>query len=257
VQRIERQPAFVLHERPYRETSVLLEVLTRDHGRVGLVARGVRAAKPRFPRGTLKPLQALELSWQGRGELGTLFAADPVGTPVPLAGEGAFCALYVNELLARLLARNDPHPAAFARYSGVLFDLAGAADVAAQAWVLRRFERDLLAELGYGLALALDADGLPLDPAGRYSIDPEVGPVAWPRRPIAPAVSGMALLAMAADEAPAPTLLREIRDAMRGVLRHHLGGRELAAWSLRMPRGPVARVASPAEAGADGQGVSD
>jgi DNA repair protein RecO (recombination protein O) len=245
VQRIERQPAFVLHERPYRETSVLLEVLTRDHGRVGLVARGVRAAKPRFPRGTLKPLQALELSWQGRGELGTLVAADPVGTPVPLAGEGAFCALYVNELLTRLLARNDPHPAAFARYSGVLFDLAGAADVAAQAWILRRFERDLLAELGYALRLAVDVDGEPLDPSASYSIDPELGPIAWARRRIPPAVGGAALIAMAGDAAPAPALLREVRDAMRGILRHHLGGRELAAWSLRMPRGPAkAPVAS-------------
>jgi DNA repair protein RecO (recombination protein O) len=234
VQRIDRQPAYVLHERPYRETSVLLELLTRDHGRIGLVARGVRAAKPRFPRGTLKPLQALEVSWQGRGELGNLTGADPVGPPVPLVGEATFCALYLNELLTRLLARHDPHPGVFARYAGVLFELAGAAREA-QSWVLRRFERDLLDEIGYGLALDGTADGGPLDPAARYSIDPERGAVEWSRRPVPPAVGGAALLALGAGSTPDLAGLRELRHAMRALLRHHLGGRELTAWSLRLP----------------------
>jgi DNA repair protein RecO (recombination protein O) len=234
VQRIERQPAYVLHERPYRETSVLLELLTRDHGRIGLVARGVRAAKPRFPRGTLKPLQALEVSWQGRGELGNLTGADPVGTPVPLVGDASFCALYLNELLTRMLARHDPHPGVFARYAGVLFELAGAAREA-HAWILRRFERDLLDEIGYGLALDAAADGHPLDPDARYSLDPERGAVAWAQRPVPPQIGGAALRALAAGSAPDAAALRELRVAMRALLRHHLGGRELTAWSLRLP----------------------
>lgn len=239
MQRIERQPAFVLHERAYRETSVLLEVLTRDHGRIGLVARGIRSAKPRFSRGTLKSLQALELSWQGRGELCNLTAVDPVGTPLPLAGEGAICALYVNELLTRLLARNDPHPGVFARYSGVLFELA-AADPVDHGWILRRFERDLLEALGYAIDLQRDVDGQSIEAAERYSLDPERGLLHWAVRPLPPAVGGAAVIALAGDLRPGSEHLRELRHLMRALLRHHLGGRELAAWSLRLPRVPAA-----------------
>lgn len=234
--RIERQPAYVLHERPYRETSLLLEVLTRDHGRVGLVARGVRSAKPRWSRGTIKPLQALELSWAGRGELGNLVGADPIGVPVPLAGDALLCALYVNELLSRLLARHDPHPAVFARYPSLLYELAGAGAASAQAWALRRFERDLLAELGYALPLEADEAGEVLEPQAQYSLDPERGALRWAGRGPAPAlVSGAALVALAGDAAPSPELLRELKRALRALLRHHLGGRELGAWSLRPP----------------------
>jgi DNA repair protein RecO (recombination protein O) len=240
VQRIERQPAFVLHERAYRETSVLLEVLSRDHGRVGLVARGMRSAKPRWPRGTVKPLQALELSWQGRGELANLTGADAVGTPLPLVGEAALCALYLNELLTRILARGDPHPEVFARYSGVLFELA-AADAAHCGWILRRFERDLLEALGYALQLQVDADGMAIDAATQYSIDPERGPLRWQTRPLAPAIEGAALLALAGDERPDVAQLRSLRRMMRALLRHHLGGRELAAWSMRAPAAISAR----------------
>jgi DNA repair protein RecO (recombination protein O) len=240
MQRIERQPAWVLHERPYRETSLLLEVLTRDHGRVGLVARGVRSARPRFARGTVKPLQALELSWMGRGELGNLAGADPVGVPVPLAGEGLFCALYLNELLARLLARNDPHPEVFARYAGVLYELAAAGDPFAQAWALRRFERDLLAGLGYALPLDEDDAGRVLEPAALYAIDPERGALRWSGHGPAPLlVSGAALHALAGEETPGLDVLRELKRTLRAVLRHHLGGRDLAAWSLRPPAGPT------------------
>src|SRR5688572_22391501 len=125
--RVEGQPAFVLHERPYRETSLLLEVLTRDHGRVGLVARGVRSAKPRVPRGNLAPLQPLEIGWTGAGELGTLTSVEPSGARVALAGPALLCALYVNELVARLVARQDSNPELFERYRECIEDLAGAA----------------------------------------------------------------------------------------------------------------------------------
>jgi DNA repair protein RecO (recombination protein O) len=233
VQRIERQPAFILHERPYRETSVLLEVLTRDHGRIGLVARGVRSAKPRFGRGLLRPLQALSLSWSGRGELGTLTDADPVGTPIPLGDEASICALYLNELLLRLLPRNDPHPELITRYAACLGEIARAR-VEAHAWALRRFERDLLAQLGYALALDVDAAGAPVHPAHAYHYDPETGA----HRSASDAlfqVSGASLLALASDAMPDTVALRELRRMMRAVLRHHLGGRELVAWRLVLP----------------------
>ncbi|HET7843585.1 MAG TPA: DNA repair protein RecO [Xanthomonadales bacterium] len=229
--RIEHQPAYILHERPYRETSLLIEALTRDHGRVGLVARGVRAAKPRIARGVLAPLVSLELDWQGRGELGTLVRAEAAGPSFPLAGEALMCALYVNELLTRLLQRQDPHPEAYERYGTLLRELAMPG--APLGWVLRRFERDLLGMLGYALDLAHEADtGVPIAADDAYSYDPERGPVPWTARPIAPRTSGAALLALAEDAQPPEALARELRRLMRSVLLHHLGGRELNAWRL-------------------------
>ena len=141
--------------RPLRETSLLIDALTRDHGRVGLLARGVRAARSRFSRAALQPLTPLNLSWSGRGELSTLTAAEPAGNALHASGETLLCALYLNELVARLLPRNDPHPGVFEEYLTTFARLAG--DYA-PAWTLRRFERDLLGHLGYGLVLEADAE---------------------------------------------------------------------------------------------------
>lgn len=232
--RVERQPAFVLHERPYRESSLLLEVLTRDLGRVGLVARGARSARPRFGRGILKPLVPLELSWSGRGELGTLIAADAIAAPFALPPEALLPALYLDELLIRLLPRQDALPELFTRYAQCLGELAaGDADI---GWVLRRFERDALAQMGY--ALLLDRDGITgreLEPDAHYAYDPERGPVPWAARPVPPSVRGHALLELERDACPDTAGLRDLRRLMRAVIRHHLGGRELNAWSFSSP----------------------
>jgi len=228
--RIENQPAWVLHERPYRETSLLVEAFTRDYGRVGLVARSVRSARPRIARANLEPMVPLVLSWSGRGELATLSAAEPVGPALRPRGEALLGALYLNELLVRLLPRADAHPELFARYGVCLVELA---EGLSPAWALRRFERDALAELGYALELARDAErGAPLDPAEVYSYDPERGPVSWAARPLAPRVTGGVLLALARDDEPEAEALRAMRGTMRAILRHHLGGRELNAWRM-------------------------
>ncbi len=166
--RVEQQPAFVLHARPWRETSLLIEALTRDHGRVGLVARGVRAVRSRLPRAALQPLTPLNISWSGRGELSTLTAAEPAGNALRASGEALLCALYLNELVARMLPRNDPHPGVFEEYFDAFTRLAGDD---APAWTLRRFERDLLGHLGYGLVLEADAEtGESLDPGRRLRV---------------------------------------------------------------------------------------
>src|SRR5437899_2271040 len=106
--RVEGQPAFILHGRPYRETSLLLECLTRDHGRVGLVARGVRRERARIPRALLQPLTPIQLGWTGSGELGTLVQVDAVAAGFDLHGDALLCALYLNELVLRLVTRADP-----------------------------------------------------------------------------------------------------------------------------------------------------
>jgi DNA repair protein RecO (recombination protein O) len=232
MQRIERQPAFVLHERPYRETSALVEVLTRDHGRVGLVAKGLRSARPRFGRGVVVPLQALKIDWQSRGELGLLTGADPVGAPIPLSGPGLLSALYLNELLVRLLPRHDPHPELAARYATCLGELC-TADASAQAWALRRFERDLLGSLGVAPSFEHDAGGRAIEPDRRYRIAAEAGAIAVGLDDDrGTTIAGRSLLALGAETQPDRDCLRELKRLFRELVTHQLGGRGLQAWAV-------------------------
>jgi DNA repair protein RecO (recombination protein O) len=232
VLRVEQQPAYVLHERPYRETSLLVELFTRDHGRIGVVARGVRSAKPRLSRGVLRPLQALAVSYTMRGELGTMTDAEPTAVPLAPGEQGLACALYVNELTLRLLPRQDPHADVFDRYAACIAALANE-DAMTLAWALRRYERDLVAAIGYALALDACADsGLPIEPDRLYRYDPEAGVLAAGVGEGGIAVSGAALIALRDDAMPEAEPLRELRRLMRQVLRHQLGGRELASWRL-------------------------
>jgi DNA repair protein RecO (recombination protein O) len=250
--RVEQQPGFVLHARAWRETSMLLEAFTRDHGRVGLVARGVRSARSRFPRASLQPLQALLLGWSVRGELGTLTSAEQTGARWMLSGDALFAGMYVNELVLRLSSRNDAHPAAFAAYTQCLIRLAEEPDI---AWTLRRFERDLLADLGYALMLTHTAAGAPTDPAGSYAYVADSGPTAWRENSGFPHVSGAALLALDRDELPSAVELAELRRLMRAVIRDLVGG-GLNSWTLSSRRileiadgGGPERNAEPSEFG--------
>ena len=140
--RVLAQPAFVLHARPWRETSLIVELLTRDPGRVGVVARGVQGAKRHPLRAALQPLQCLRADFLPRGELARLLQAEAVDAAPRLAGEALMAAFYVNELVLRLLPRNDPAPELFERYGELRSELG---DGAGLAWQLRRFERDLIA----------------------------------------------------------------------------------------------------------------
>jgi len=230
--RFENQPAFILHARPWRETSLLLEAFTRDQGRVGLVARGVRSARSRLPRASLQPLQPLLLDWTARGELGTLTAAEPTGTRWRITGDALIAGMYVNELVLRLTSRNDAHPAAFAAYTECLVRLAEESDIAC---TLRRFERDLLADLGYALMLDAASSGEPIDPDATYGYAAEAGPIAWREGSHLPRVSGAALIALDRGEKPAPAALEELRRLMRTIVRDLAGG-DLNAWTLSARR---------------------
>jgi DNA repair protein RecO (recombination protein O) len=239
--RIEQQPGFVLHARPWRETSLLIELLSRDHGRVGLVARGVRNPRSRLPRSALQPLTPLLVGWSGSGELATLIGAEAAGAPFPLTGESLLCALYINELVARLVPRNDPHAEVFDTYLAALTRLA---DADAPAWTLRRFERDLLAQLGYAAVLDSEADGAtPLEPQRHYAYRLDAGPVPWHSASDGLRLRGSALLAMAQDRQPDAEDLRALRRLMRALITQHLGGRGLQAWSLFQPNNEQSAVA--------------
>lgn len=226
--RVLAQPAYVLHARPWRETSLIVELLTRDHGRVGVVARGVQGARRHPLRAALQPLQHLRADFLPQGELARLLQAEAVDAAPLLAGDPLMAAFYANELVLRLVPRQDPAPALFERYGELRAELAGAA---ALAWTLRRFERDLLELLGYGLPLDEDELGQAIDPAGRYQLDAERGAIR-DRSHAAGSTSGAALLALAADRCPPPEQLAELRGALRGVLAAHLGPAPLKSWGL-------------------------
>ena len=235
MQRVTMEPAYVLHARPYRETSSLLEVFTPDHGRMGLVARGARAGRSRW-KNLLQPFRPLLVSWYQRGELGTLTAAEQVASPPAAQGQALFCGLYVNELLIRALHRADAQPELFEAYRGLLGKLASHIDPEP---ALRVFEKQLLDALGYGMQLECECDtGVPVSATAWYDWMPERGLVR--RIPVAEAtdatsnaklISGEALLALQSDQIEAGHL-NELKRLMRRVLRYHLGDRPLVSQSL-------------------------
>ena len=227
------QHAFVLHAYPYRETSLIVEALTADHGRVALVARGAKRPRSEL-RGVLQAFQPLLLSWAGAGELKTLLRAEWRGGLPLVSGSALLCGFYLNELLLKLLAREDAHPRLFGDYADALARLAGGAD---QASVLRQFELRLLSELGYALPLTHEADtGAPVDPEARYYYAFERGPrltVAEPGRRY-PQVRGATLLALAGQDYTATDAAAEAKRLMREVLDHYLEQR--AIFSRRVVR---------------------
>lgn len=228
--RIEQQPAFILHARAYRETSLLLECYTRDHGRIGAVARGVRKERSRMPRALLQPLTPVSIGWSGSGDLVTLNGVESRDEALGLAGESVLCGLYLNELMLRLTARHDPHPDLFAAYAQTLRRLAAREHA---AWTLRRFERDLLDQLGYGIDTAVDAaTGAELDPQQAYGYRHELGAVPWQGSSDGPRTAGAALLALARDQRPGDAELAQLRRWMRNVLAAHLDGRDLESWKM-------------------------
>ena len=227
--RLDQQPAYVLHARPYRETSLLLECLTRDHGRLGVVARGVRGERARLRRSQLEPFQRLALDLLLRGELATLTGAETVGMPLRLGGGHDLAGLYLNELVVRLTARQDAHPALFDAYAHALARLAAGEPA---GWTLRRFERDLLEAVGYGLQLRHEAGGEEaLQAQAHYRYDVEQGAVRC-QAGAARAVRGADLLALAEDRMPDRAGAAALRQLMREVIRYHLGGGELRAWRM-------------------------
>lgn len=225
--RTELEPAFVLHSYPYKETSLIVEAFTRHRGRVAVLARGAR--RPRAAvRGTLLAFHPLRLSWSGSAELGTLTAAEWAGGQPALSGLALMCGFYVNELLLRLLPREDAHEALFDAYADAIARLAAGAE---PAGLLRGFELSLLRELGYAPPLDRDAaSGAPVLPAKRYRYLPERGPV---EATVAQGergeveVSGQTLLDMARDDYARPETRDESRRLLRRLIAVRLSGQTL------------------------------
>jgi DNA repair protein RecO (recombination protein O) len=216
--RADNEPGYVLHTYAYKETSLIVEVFSRRFGRVGLLARGARRPRSAM-RGVLLSFHPLRLTWSASAELGTLIGAEWGGALQPLAGRALMCGFYLNELLLRLLPREDAHEQLFDGYGQALRRLSAGDDAAA---VLRSFEKHLLAELGYAPLLDRDAASRPIDPDRLYLYEPERGP-----SPVngggngALVVRGKTLLDVAADDYSSP----ETREQARGLMRALIGAR--------------------------------
>lgn len=222
--RVRHEPAWLLHHRPWSETGRILELLTRGHGRITLFARGARGPAARL-RGLLQPFVPLLVSWSGRADGGTLTGAEPGGPAPALPPDRLMSGFYLNELLLRLLPREERHERVCDGYAEALEALAGGPPAPA----LRRFELLLLSELGYGLELAHEAaGGAALEPDRYYDFQPGRGLLAV--RDAAPdgtALPGRDLLAVAAGGLDDAAVLATARRVLRAALGHCLDGRGL------------------------------
>ena len=205
------EPGYLLNARPYSDSSLLCEAFTRRQGRIGFIAKGARGAKSKI-RALLQPMQALLLSWRESGELGSLTGVEAAAPPLALAGERIFYAWYLNELVQKLLQRNDAHPELFERYAEALEQLTGAGAEGA----LRIFEKHLLAETGYGLHLDVE-----LDPTALYRYDANAGPQPGSE------FLGASLIALRDESGLDARALSDARKLLRPLIAHQLGGKEL------------------------------
>ena len=232
------EEGYILHARPWRDTSLLLEVLLREGGRRGVIARGGRSSIRL--RSRLQPFRRLWFDLGGRGELAQLRTVEEVACLPPLAGRALACGYYLNELLMRLLPRDDAHPELFDRYAEALAALAGGKP---EAPVLRLFERHLLEELGWAPAWDCCEDGRPVEADGMYHVHPEFG-VRQAFGHAMQAVRGASLLRLGEGRFDDPASTREMRLVLHGLLAPHLGpqplrSRELLAAALGPGREPT------------------
>lgn len=232
--RADHEPGFVLHTYPYKETSLIVEAFTRRYGRVSLLARGARRPRSAM-RGVLLAFHPLRLGWAGSAELSNLMQAEWAGPLQPasrsfLSGRGLMCGFYLNELLLRLLPREDPHEALFDAYIEALARLSMQEPYAA---VLRSFEKRLLAELGYAPLFDRDAlSGAPIEPSSSYVYEPDRGPVRSNRGDLL--ISGRTLLDLAADDYSRSETRDEARYLMRALIGQRLHGQVLHTRTVLM-----------------------
>ena len=228
--KVHLQHGYILHAKPYRDTSNLLEVFTEDYGRIGLVARGVRSSKSRL-HGLLQPFAPLLFSWTGLGELHTLTDAENNKRAHHLKAGNLMTGFYINELILNFLHRDDPHPLLFSRYQETLTDLENSEHIEP---FLRLFERDLLQETGYGLIFECDAEsGEAIEPGRLYTYLPGKGPVMSeaPDEELMQ-IRGSTLLALSKNEITDASVLPDAKRLMRYLISWHMGGKPLKTREL-------------------------
>lgn len=220
-------PAFILHQRPYRENSLLLDMLTEQYGRIHVLARGQKKSKQ---RGLVQLFQPLLVSWIGHGELHTLTAIEANGPGYTLHAESALCGLYINELIVRLMMVEEGESITYQAYQSVLMALQSTSD---NERALRLFEKRLLNQLGYGLQLEQEADtGLKIDTQQRYYYLADSGLYRWQPGIKQPSISGHSIQQLVNETDFDQQSLNEIKLLMRSVINFYLGGRPLQSRQL-------------------------
>lgn len=226
--RVLLQPGFILHRRQYLNSSLLLEVLSRDYGRLSIVARGAASRRSKL-KGLLQPFIPLILSWIGFGELKTLIAAEDspylAHKRIYLENNLLLSGMYLNELLVHLLPQHDPLPGVFNSYKEVLYSFMTSKQDVVEL-TLRLFEKRLLEELGYGLLLNQEANGTPLIPGGCYYYILDRGPVKASSNTIGIPISGRGLLALYNGTIEL-SLMQEVKALTRAAIDKYLCGRKL------------------------------
>lgn len=225
-QRQDNQPVYVLHTYPFKETSLVVELFAHSFGRVATTAKGARRPRSAM-RGMLQSFQPMLATWSGKLELKTLHGLEWGGGLLMLQGEALMCGFYMNELLLRLLPREDPHEALFEYYSATLKTLAKENDLAT---TLRRFELKLLQELGYAIPLSVDNNNLPIADEGIYRYEAEIGAtrvIPSNRDKKSMQLSGKTLIDMEKDDYSHAQTQQQSKQLMRYLLAHYLGDKPL------------------------------
>jgi len=217
------QSAYVLHTYEFKETSLVAELFTKEHGRVAAVAKGARRPRSAM-RGQLQSFQMLSATWSGKNELKTLHSLDWADGLVSLQGEALMCGFYLNELLLRLLPREDAHEQLFAHYQAALKTLAKGRHLASH---LRRFELNMLQEMGYAVPLALDEADAPVIAENQYRYEAEYGACALSATKNGVVLGGQTLLDMAQDNYTSQQTQQQSKQLMRYLLTHYLGDKPL------------------------------
>ncbi len=222
---VQLQSAFVLHGRNYRETSVIVDLLTRDFGKLSLLAKGVRKSRSRTA-GLLQPFVPLLVSYVGKAELKTLTQVEMAPPAIFLQGMALYCGLYVNELVDAFLHKHDPHPEVFDDFRQCLQELSVNTSL---EQILRSFEVRLLENIGYGLQLLHEVDcDAPIHAGMRYRYTPGLGP----QLQTDGAFSGATLIALRGGALESTQMRAEAKKLLRSVLDYHLAGKPLKSRQL-------------------------
>jgi DNA repair protein RecO (recombination protein O) len=228
-QQVELHPCFILHQKAYRETSLLLDVFSQEYGRCRLVAKGGRKSSKKSAQ-LYQAFKPVLLGWSGYGELHTVTHAEENGPSYSLKQNASLCGLYVNELLVRLLPLNEPELELFLAYEQTI---SGLQTNEHNEWQLRLFEKQLLQQLGYGLNIETEVEsGLAVDEQKQYYYQASSGLWLWNSSIKTKPISGRSLIQLAAEQRPDQTSLLEIKTLMRGVIQYYLGDKPLRSREL-------------------------
>lgn len=240
--RVHQQPAYILLNRPYSETSWIVEVFSREYGRLALMAKGARRLKSK-QKGVLMPFQPTLLSWSGKGEIPTLTSAEIDQEEFDfesqeIRGDALVCGFYCNELLVNLLHRHDPHKRLFDNYHSTIMQLANSANAEGLMGLLRGFERQIMKETGYEINFLCEADGkTALDDEAHYLYQPGQGFVRLPG-PQMNAVLGLIIKSLANDDITGLTSEQQAQSKrlMRDILGHSMGRKPIVSRALFFPK---------------------